>query len=460
MPGDNHDPKLGELAAIITEIRDRVRARHPTAAGSLPLPDLMPVVQARDAAQAKVAAIGTVNPRGPGLANRVAQAVKRAVARALDWHVREQIEFNRAAVSCVETLLGALDEANRTTVEIAGRLAALEQEASANRDMRIHWDQWRLDWERKLAANEMQFLRSVADLQMAFQHRASLMESNYRDLVRSQHDDFTGALDRATLDIQKRLWADLERIRGEYEKLIHTELRVVRQRASVMWADVAAPALPPAPAPVALDWLRFADRFRGSEEYVRESQRRYVEKFRESREVLELGCGRGEFLAALRDAGVRARGIDLSDECVALCRGKGLEVEKADLFEYLRGLADGALSGVFCAQVVEHLPPERLPELIGLAHAKLERGGLLVLETPNPECLAIFSTHFFLDPTHTRPIPPALMVFYLEEAGFGLIDVQRLSPAIESMPAVGSLPEDFRASFFGGLDYAVLGRRL
>ncbi|MGH9672319.1 MAG: hypothetical protein ACRD44_04000, partial [Bryobacteraceae bacterium] len=79
---------------------------------------------------------------------------------------------------------------------------------------------------------------------------------------------------------------------------------------------------------------------------------------------------------------------------------------------------------------------------------------------PNPECLAIFATHFFLDPTHTRPIPPALMVFYLEEAGFGLIEVERLSPAVESMPAVASLPADFREAFFGGLDYVVVARKL
>ena len=82
------------------------------------------------------------------------------------------------------------------------------------------------------------------------------------------------------------------------------------------------------------------------------------------------------------------------------------------------------------------------------------------METPNPECLAIFATHFYLDPTHTRPIPPPLMAFYLEEAGLGRIEVERLYPAVDTMPSLAALPEDFRKEFFGSLDYAIFGRKL
>ena len=85
---------------------------------------------------------------------------------------------------------------------------------------------------------------------------------------------------------------------------------------------------------------------------------------------------------------------------------------------------------------------------------------MLAIETPNPECLAIFATHFYLDPTHSHPLPPALMSFYLEEAGFGRIEVERLNPAIESMPSLGELPGAFQKEFFGALDYAVFARRL
>jgi O-antigen chain-terminating methyltransferase len=219
-------------------------------------------------------------------------------------------------------------------------------------------------------------------------------------------------------------------------------------------------APPAALAAPQIDWLRFADRFRGTEEYVKEKQRLYVPHFQGCQNVLDLGCGRGEFLDLLKEAGISARGLDLDEECVALCRRKGLEAETADLFGYLADLPDGALDGIFCAQVIEHLPSERLPEMLRLASAKLVRGGRLVIETPNPESLAIFSTHFYLDPTHQRPIPPQLLVFYLEEFGLGQIRVERLSPPVESMSGLASLPEDFRSAFFGSLDYAVISRKL
>src|SRR5438045_9772017 len=92
--------------------------------------------------------------------------------------------------------------------------------------------------------------------------------------------------------------------------------------------------------------------------------------------------------------------------------------------------------------------------------AKFRCGGNLAIETPNPECLAIFATHFYLDPTHTRPIPHALLSFYMEECGLGQIEVRGISPAVESMPELAELPEKFRGRFFGGLDYAIIGRKL
>src|SRR5260370_19071402 len=109
---------------------------------------------------------------------------------------------------------------------------------------------------------------------------------------------------------------------------------------------------------------------------------------------------------------------------------------------------------MFSGEGVEHLAPHRLTEMIQLAAQKLRRGGVLAIETPNPECLAIFATHFYTDPTHTRPVPHQLLTFYMEEAGFGLIEVHRLSPAAESIPEVAELPENFRNRFFGGLDFA------
>jgi O-antigen chain-terminating methyltransferase len=165
-------------------------------------------------------------------------------------------------------------------------------------------------------------------------------------------------------------------------------------------------------------------------------------------------------LEVFREAGISARGVDLHEESLALCRAKGLEAEKADLFQYLDSLPDSSLGGVICNQVVEHLPPERLPDLVRLIHAKLRPNRLVAIETPNPACLAIFATHFYRDPTHKHPIPDALLTFYLEEAGFGAIEIVPLTPAVDSMPSLARLPKAVRDDFFGSLDYTVFARKL
>ncbi len=470
-----------ELISILRAVRDRVRARHPeTGAGGVevPLADLMPLVHARDAALGKVAAIGTVNPRRGGPLNALVQGWKKLVARVLDWHVREQVEFNRHAVGAVDASIEAINDVNRALIEfgrrlgeVNARLAAVDEVERQTEDLRRHWSEWRAGWEQKLSQTEIRFLRSVAEFQAAAQHHSDRMDANFRESLRLQHSDFAAALERNSAEIQHRLWSDLERMRGDFDRvradfehLIHDELRLIRQRAAV-GPPAAAPAPMPLPLaaaaePMGLDYARFAERFRGSEEYVKTGQKVYLPYFAGRRAVLDIGCGRGEFLEHMREAGVPARGIDLSPESVAVCRAKGLDAETADLFQYLSSVPEATLDGLFCSQVVEHLEPAWLPEMIRLAASRLEPNGLIAIETPNPECLAIFATHFYLDPTHTRPVPHPLLRFYLEEAGIGRIELLRLAPAVESMPALASLPEDFREQFFGALDYALVGRKL
>jgi 2-polyprenyl-3-methyl-5-hydroxy-6-metoxy-1,4-benzoquinol methylase len=466
------DQKGEELAAVLAEIRQRVRARNPngTVSGGVPLPDLTSLLHARDAAEGKVASIGSVNPRPPGLLNSTIQRLKRLVARALDWHIREQVEFNRAVVACVQSTIEALNDNNRAMLALAARIDQLREEsnqafhdlrneAQQLVDVRTHWSQWRVDWEQKLAANEIHFLKSIAEMHSAFQHRVTLMDAHYREKVKEHHANFEVAMVRQSEEIHKRFWVDLDRIRTEYESVIHAELRLARQKASLVRAtDQAAGNAPPEFTNI--DWLKFAEKFRGSEEAVRERQQMYADRFRAHGPVLDIGCGRGEMLEVLRGASIAARGIDLNDDSIALCRSKGLEAEKADMFAYLNTLADSSLGGAVCCQVVEHVPPERLPEMTRLLHDKLRAGALVAIETPNPECLAIFATHFYIDPTHRHPIPPALMSFYLEEAGFGRIEVERLYPAVEAMPSLAELPEAFRKDFFGSLDYAIFATRL
>jgi 2-polyprenyl-3-methyl-5-hydroxy-6-metoxy-1,4-benzoquinol methylase len=466
-----------ELMAAIREVRERAQARAPQ--GELGLkgvnaPDLMPLLHARDAAEAKVAAIGSVNPRRGGLLNSLAQSAKRLIARGLDWHVREQIEFNRASMACVQASLEALTDLGRSMAAMVAYHQQLRREVEALSepmhelsqkcdDLARHWAEWRTGFEERRSASEIHQLRTISELQAAFQHRVTLMDQNFRESLRMQHGEFTRALEQNTLDVQQRLWKDLERIRAEYEKLIHSELRMLRQKSALgaTTPSTQAASTNAAGGEIKIDWMRFAEVFRGSEDRIRTQHKRYAERFASAPgEILDLGCGRGEFLEAARNAGLLARGVDLSEENVALCASKGLNATHADMFAHLESLPDRSLGGVLCSQVIEHLPPHLLPELVRLLAAKVHPGGLVAIETPNPECLAIFATHFYIDPTHTRPVPPALLCFYLQEAGFGNLEVDRLEPAVDSMPALAALPAEVRNAFFGALDYAVIARKL
>ncbi|HYO84548.1 MAG TPA: class I SAM-dependent methyltransferase [Bryobacteraceae bacterium] len=457
-----------EIAAIVDAIRERARARHPQGEApglGVPLPDLLPILHARDAAAAKVAAIGTVNPRRAGLLNNLIQSMKRGVARALGWFVRDQVEYNRALLTALEATLEAFNEVNRTLAAAGVRLQAAQEVASEARelkDIRSHWITWRAEWEKTLFRNEAHFLKSVSELQSAFDLRLGAADANYRESLRQQHREFNTSIQEAVGEVHQRFWNDLQKIKLDYEQLIHNELRVIRQKAFAV-SQPALPAASPAgnaPAVLDIDYTRFADRFRGTAAVIRERQRMYVPVFSRCRNVLDIGCGRGEFLDLLREAGVAARGVDLDAESVAACRAEGLVADEADVFDLLAREPDASFDGIFAAQVVEHMPPHQVPALVKLCSAKLRPGGLLVLETPNPECLAIFATHFYLDPTHQRPVPPALLVFYYEEFGFGGIEVNRLEPAAESMPSINALPAEFRQAFFGGLDYNIMGRKL
>ncbi|MER3409125.1 MAG: hypothetical protein C4306_03260, partial [Thermoleophilia bacterium] len=207
------------------------------------------------------------------------------------------------------------------------------------------------------------------------------------------------------------------------------------------------------------DYFAFEARMRGSSAEVRARQRVYVDAFREQEPVLDLGCGRGEFLRLLREAGIEGRGVDADADMVGYARAEGLEVAHADAFSYLEGLADSSLGGIFCAQLVEHLPPPALVRLLSLAAVKLRPGGLLVAETINPlSPLALRS--YFADLTHAQPLVPETLAHLAEQAGFRRVETRFLNEPAEKLavPDDPLLAENVRRLneiLFAPLDYAL-----
>ena len=221
-------------------------------------------------------------------------------------------------------------------------------------------------------------------------------------------------------------------------------------------------------------YVGFEDAFRGSSEDIQRRLRDYIPIFAGASDVLDIGCGRGEFLALLREGGVTARGIDLNDAMVAVCREKGFEATKADALSYLRGVPPGSVGGLFAAQVVEHLEPAYLTRLLEAAFEALRPGAPIVLETINPACWFAFFESYIRDITHVRPLHPDTLKFLLIASGFQQIEIRYRAPypeheKLQPLPASAALGdsvdtlnanvEKINRLLFTHLDYAAIARR-
>ena len=254
--------------------------------------------------------------------------------------------------------------------------------------------------------------------------------------------------------------------REQAERLVHElEERLAR-------LERRGPASGGAPAPVTVaaqpaaasvpDYFAFESRMRGSVDSIRDRQRLYVDVLRDAAPVLDVGCGRGELLGLLREAGVEARGIDADSDMVAYARGDGLDVEQADLVEYLQGAADGSLGAIFMGQVVEHLPAPTLVQTFQLAAAKLRPGGVLIAETINP-LSPIALRNYFADLTHAQPLVPETLELLARQSGFVETEIRFLNEPADRLtepddPVIAANVRRLNDLLFAPLDYALVAR--
>lgn len=213
----------------------------------------------------------------------------------------------------------------------------------------------------------------------------------------------------------------------------------------------------------------FTERFRGSRADVVTSMRSIVPVFAGVHgPILDLGCGNGEMLEALRDANLSAYGLETDQVSVDACMAAGFDVRSADGVAHLAACKPNSLGGVAVIQVIEHLSLQQRVDTIGHAFAALEPGGVLAIETVNPLTLYTFANALYLDPTHTQPIHPLYLRFVLEHAGFTEVThvVRSQAPADEQLTASLFRPNADPAEIlrlnhilFGYQDYLVTGRK-
>ena len=312
---------------------------------------------------------------------------------------------------------------------------------------------WPVSAERDVGAGPKGFVKRVLRKLMRWYVEPLAADQRvYNDAVLKLMDALSERVDRS-----EAARADAERLVRELEERL---LRVERRERGAGVAPVTVAAQPS--AATVPDYFAFESRMRGSVEAVRERQRPYVDDLRAHGPVLDIGCGRGELVRLLREAGVEALGIDADADMVAFARGEGLDVEQADAVAYLDGLPDASLGAVFMAQVVEHLPPATLVRVLELAASKLRPGGLLIAETINPlSPLAL--RHYFADLTHAQPLVPETLELLARQAGFTETETRFLNEPAERLtepddPLIAANVRRLNEVLFAPLDYALLAR--
>jgi 2-polyprenyl-3-methyl-5-hydroxy-6-metoxy-1,4-benzoquinol methylase len=229
-------------------------------------------------------------------------------------------------------------------------------------------------------------------------------------------------------------------------------------------------------------YVGFEDRFRGGQPEIRRRVEDYVSILKGKSDVLDIGCGRGELLAALQQAGVKARGVDTNAAMVDICREQGLTADRGDALSYLEQQADGSIGGLTAIQVVEHFEPAYLARFLETAFHKMRPEAPIVLETINPACWMAFFETYIRDLTHQRPLHPDTLKYLVQASGFSGVDVQFRQPVgegdrldrvtivgdagttlsrnvAEIADALNAHADKLNARLFSSADYVVIARR-
>jgi 2-polyprenyl-3-methyl-5-hydroxy-6-metoxy-1,4-benzoquinol methylase len=243
------------------------------------------------------------------------------------------------------------------------------------------------------------------------------------------------------------------------------EVRALSKEVTAILARFGADGV----AGAEIDYVEFEKRFRGDASLIAEGQKRYLSFFPPPGfpgPVVDIGCGRGEMLELLAEAGHDVLGVDVDPDMVAVCQEKGLPAVVDDGVHFLSRIPDGSIKGVFCAQVVEHLITPQLEALVHQAYRALFPEGVLVMETINPRSSYALGNHYYADTSHVRPVHPETLRFICEQFGFTRVELEERSPhpslsLREGLPEgpVGEAVESLLENVFGYQDYVIVANK-
>ena len=368
------------------------------------------------------------------------ELVHGEVVRYVDPLIMKQKNFNYCAVECFKDTIQKIDILAKKLIEIG------EANNQAKNNIYGQIDNIFSNTNEKIEKCITQAKADVlgeADSRIGNANTA--ISQNLSDLLSQTRSEISGEIQdkiaQAKADIGKDTAANISELRSEIDRRIDEHINdavaalnddldkkawlagVLEQRLDkVKDLSVSLESNDPG-----INYFVFEERFRGPRAAIKQRQSAFLEYFEGCKNVLDIGCGRGEFLELLRENGIEAEGADMDEDMVKYCTSKGLEVTRADAISFLEGLEDKSLDGIFLDQVVEHLEPAYLVKMLELCYKKLNYGYNIVVETVNPLSLTSFA-NFYIDMTHKRPMHPETLRYLLASVNFRDLDTKFFSP--------------------------------
>jgi O-antigen chain-terminating methyltransferase len=485
---------------IMQEIRRRVRRSTLSSSGLGSAPNLSRLEIASGKLEAARLAIGQPPPSPDTLRGRIGSVLVAAVRRMLFWYtpalsgyaavVQENLKGQVAALFALSRRIA---EAGQNAEAAHSGIADLRtevvkiQEIAAQRGEEIQSTVKEIGRRVEGIGSRVEGIGGgLEKLGGGFENLGYRLEAaeHAMEVLRSRVQAVEAAVGKAVQPLQQRLQALEEMLRSADQRGRAIERDLHRYRANAAAQECRISVLfeefrrrvPDNSAAVNAEivqseddhWLDalycdFEDVCRGTRDEIRDRARvylPYITRGGAAGPVLDIGCGRGEWLELLRSEGIAARGIDSNRIMVSRCREHSLDVAEADALVHLRTLPDGSLAALTGFHIVEHLPPRTLLRLLDETVRVLRSGGVAIFETPNPANTLVGSRNFYFDPTHRNPLPSELLTFLVEARGLCRVEVLFLHPYPEGVrvnAACRELAERFNELFYGPQDYAVIG---
>lgn len=374
---------------------------------------------------------------------RSREMVNGEIKRYVDPIFWKQTEFNGSTVRLLNYTAGKFNHYNNEIEQLRSEID-------------FGMKKLRPEFEDKIEQLRPEFEDRIEHLKSEFDNKIGELRPEINNTIRSEVNSIVTSM---KLEIENMAWL---------ASIIESKAKERHKKQEIETSDTEN---------FDINYFRFEEQFRGSREDIKQRQLNFINYFTGCSNVLDIGCGRGEFLELLKDLGIGGKGIDIDDTMVDYCLSKGLNVEQEEAISYLKKLEDKSLDGIFIDQVVEHLEPDYLINLLQLCFQKLKYGYYIFVETVNPLSLVSFA-NFYIDMTHKKPIHPETLKFLLTSVGFRDLDTKFLSPVseearLQKVPINSGVEEwvkNYLGTYnqnieklnnilYGAQDYAVIGKK-